>query len=67
LFKGKLFGMTDYVNPKDHEEPIEQVLVKMTNGGVDHALECCGISSCIVKIFKLPFCIKVHRTSEFST
>ena len=67
LIKGKTFGMTDYVNPKDHEEPIEQVLVKMTNGGVDHALECCGIPSCIVKIFKLPFCIKVHRTSEFST
>lgn len=48
LFKGKMFGMTDFVNPKDHEEPVEQVLMKMTNGGVDHALECCGIPSCMV-------------------
>jgi Zn-dependent alcohol dehydrogenase len=48
LFKGKMFGMTDFVNPKDHEEPVEQVLMKMTNGGVDHALECCGIPSCVV-------------------
>jgi Zn-dependent alcohol dehydrogenase len=59
--------MTDYVNPKDHEEPVEQVLVKMTNGGVDHALECCGIPSCMVRIhLYLNFrFVKVHRTSNF--
>ena len=45
---GKIFGLTEFVNPKDHEEPVEQVLAKMTNGGVDHALECCGIPSCMV-------------------
>uniref|UniRef100_A0A0P5RR22 Alcohol dehydrogenase class n=1 Tax=Daphnia magna TaxID=35525 RepID=A0A0P5RR22_9CRUS len=48
---GKMFGITEFVNPKDHEEPIEKVLVKMTNGGVDHALECCGIASCMKAAF----------------
>ena len=47
---GKIFGITEYINPKDHEEPVEQVLFKMTNGGVDHALECCGIPACMVKL-----------------
>lgn len=33
---GKKLGMTDGVNPKDHgDKPIQQVIVKMTNGGVD--------------------------------
>lgn len=48
---GKKFGITEYVNPKDHEEPIEQVLFKMTNGGVDHALECCGVPACMKSAF----------------
>lgn len=48
LSLGKIFGITEYVNPKDHEEPIEKVLIELTNGGLDHALECCGIPSCMV-------------------
>uniref|UniRef100_A0A3B4BI48 Uncharacterized protein n=1 Tax=Periophthalmus magnuspinnatus TaxID=409849 RepID=A0A3B4BI48_9GOBI len=38
----KEFGATDVVNPKDHSKPIEEVLVEMTDGGVDYSFECVG-------------------------
>lgn len=52
-FTGKKFGITDFVNPKDHDGPIEHVLIEMTGGGVDYAFECCGIPACMVKHFIL--------------
>lgn len=36
------FGATHFVNPKDHDEPIQQVLTKMTHGGFDYTFECIG-------------------------
>ncbi|RYY73538.1 MAG: S-(hydroxymethyl)glutathione dehydrogenase/class III alcohol dehydrogenase [Gammaproteobacteria bacterium] len=36
------FGATDFVNPKDHAELIQQVIVDMTDGGVDYSFECIG-------------------------
>src|SRR5690625_2237116 len=36
------FGATDFVNPKDHSDPIQQVIVDMTDGGVDYSFECIG-------------------------
>jgi S-(hydroxymethyl)glutathione dehydrogenase/alcohol dehydrogenase len=36
------FGATDFVNPKDHGAPIQQVIVDMTDGGVDYSFECIG-------------------------
>ncbi|KAI7801845.1 hypothetical protein IRJ41_017739 [Triplophysa rosa] len=38
----KTFGATEFVNPKDHSKPIQEVLRELTNGGVDFALECVG-------------------------
>ncbi|KAJ3210226.1 NAD/NADP dependent alcohol dehydrogenase [Dinochytrium kinnereticum] len=39
----KQFGATEFVNPKDHPDtPIQQVLVGMTDGGVDYSFECIG-------------------------
>ncbi|WP_201448387.1 S-(hydroxymethyl)glutathione dehydrogenase/class III alcohol dehydrogenase [Caenispirillum salinarum] len=35
-------GATDVVNPKDHDRPIQEVLVEMTDGGVDYSFECIG-------------------------
>src|SRR5690606_8024408 len=35
-------GATDFVNPKDHARPIQDVIVEMTDGGVDHSFECVG-------------------------
>ncbi|WP_417331540.1 S-(hydroxymethyl)glutathione dehydrogenase/class III alcohol dehydrogenase [Halomonas cupida] len=36
------FGATDFVNPKDYSDPIQQVIVDMTDGGVDYSFECIG-------------------------
>ncbi|XP_017281681.1 alcohol dehydrogenase 1-like [Kryptolebias marmoratus] len=40
--KAKVLGATDFVNPKDHNKPIHEVLAGMTNGGVDYSVECVG-------------------------
>ena len=38
----KQLGATDCVNPKDHDAPIQDVLVEMTDGGVDYSFEAVG-------------------------
>lgn len=38
----KKFGITDFVNPKDHTKPIQDVLIEMTSGGLDYTFECIG-------------------------
>jgi S-(hydroxymethyl)glutathione dehydrogenase/alcohol dehydrogenase len=39
----KLLGATDFINPKDYPDtPIQQVIVELTNGGVDYSFECIG-------------------------
>ncbi|ATH83025.1 S-(hydroxymethyl)glutathione dehydrogenase/class III alcohol dehydrogenase [Ectopseudomonas mendocina] len=35
-------GLTDFVNPKEHSKPIQEVIVEMTDGGVDYSFECIG-------------------------
>jgi S-(hydroxymethyl)glutathione dehydrogenase/alcohol dehydrogenase len=35
-------GATDCINPKDHDKPIQDVIVTMTDGGVDYSFECIG-------------------------
>jgi Zn-dependent alcohol dehydrogenase len=30
------------VNPKDYDKPIQQVIVDLTDGGVDYSFECIG-------------------------
>ncbi|MEI7037289.1 S-(hydroxymethyl)glutathione dehydrogenase/class III alcohol dehydrogenase [Fulvimonas yonginensis] len=35
-------GATDCVNPKDYDKPIQEVIVDMTDGGVDYSFECIG-------------------------
>lgn len=38
----KDFGATDFVNPKNFDKPIQEVIVEMTEGGVDYSFECVG-------------------------
>ena len=38
----KKMGATDFVNPSEHDRPIQEVLIEMTNGGVDYSFECIG-------------------------
>ncbi|KAF9610688.1 hypothetical protein IFM89_023944 [Coptis chinensis] len=42
VLDAKNFGVTEFVNPKDHDKPIQQVLVDLTDGGVDYSFECIG-------------------------
>lgn len=38
----RLLGATDCVNPKDYSDPIQDVIVDLTDGGVDYSFECVG-------------------------
>ncbi|GAB2553888.1 S-(hydroxymethyl)glutathione dehydrogenase/class III alcohol dehydrogenase [Rhodanobacter koreensis] len=39
----KLLGATDFINPRDYPDtPIQQVIVELTDGGVDYSFECIG-------------------------
>mgnify|MGYP006136848397 FL=1 len=38
----KKLGATDCINPKDHDKPIQDVIVELTDGGVDYSFECIG-------------------------
>ena len=35
-------GATDCINPKNYDKPIQDVIVELTDGGVDYSFECIG-------------------------
>jgi S-(hydroxymethyl)glutathione dehydrogenase/alcohol dehydrogenase len=38
----KMLGATDFVNPSQYDKPIQDVIVDLTDGGVDYSFECIG-------------------------
>lgn len=38
----KKLGVTDCINPKNYDKPIQDVIVELTDGGVDFSFECIG-------------------------
>ena len=40
LAKG--MGATDFINPNDYDKPVQDVIVELTDGGVDYSFECVG-------------------------
>ncbi|HCL5871685.1 S-(hydroxymethyl)glutathione dehydrogenase/class III alcohol dehydrogenase [Klebsiella pneumoniae] len=38
----KEMGATDFINPNDYDKPIQDVIVELTDGGVDFSFECIG-------------------------
>jgi len=36
------FGATDFVNPRDHQKPVQEVIADLTGGGVDFSFEAIG-------------------------
>ncbi len=38
----KQLGATDCINPKNYDKPIQEVIVEMTDGGVEYSFECIG-------------------------
>uniref|UniRef100_A0A2P2JUG2 alcohol dehydrogenase n=1 Tax=Rhizophora mucronata TaxID=61149 RepID=A0A2P2JUG2_RHIMU len=45
--KAKAFGVTEFINPDDCSEPIQQVIKHITNGGTDYSFECIGDTGAI--------------------
>ncbi len=35
-------GATDCLNPRDYDRPLQEVIVELTDGGVDYSFECIG-------------------------
>ncbi|CAN6458565.1 unnamed protein product [Victoria cruziana] len=48
----KKFGCTEFVNPKDYDRPVQEVISEMTNGGVDRSVECTGNISAMISAFE---------------
>ncbi|XLT56335.1 hypothetical protein HN873_048939, partial [Arachis hypogaea] len=57
----KNFGVTEFINPKEHDKPIQQVIVDLTDGGVDYSFECIGNVS--VMRAALECCHKVNTAA----
>ncbi|KAK3535309.1 hypothetical protein QTP70_007661 [Hemibagrus guttatus] len=51
----KTFGVTEFVNPNDHNKPIQEVLMEMTGGGVDYSFECVGNVTLMVGFSRAAF------------
>ncbi|KAJ8616770.1 hypothetical protein MRB53_036142 [Persea americana] len=50
--EAKKFGVTEFVNPKDHNRPVQEVIAEMTNGGVDRSVECTGNVNAMISAFE---------------
>ncbi|XP_059665866.1 alcohol dehydrogenase 3-like [Cornus florida] len=48
----KKFGVTEFINPKDHNKPVQEVLAEMTGGGVDRSIECTGYTDAMISAFE---------------
>ncbi|KAI4374197.1 hypothetical protein MLD38_012216 [Melastoma candidum] len=48
----KKFGVNEFVNPKDHNKPVQEVIAEMTNGGVDRSVECTGNINAMISAFE---------------
>ena len=38
----RILGATDCINPKDYDKPIQDMIIELTDGGVDYSFECIG-------------------------
>ncbi|KAK9096361.1 hypothetical protein Sjap_021858 [Stephania japonica] len=48
----KKFGVTEFLNPKDHDKPIQEAIAAITDGGVDRSIECTGNISAMISAFE---------------
>jgi len=51
FIKARALGVTDCINPKDHEQPIHEVITEMTDGGVYYSFECIGNTEVLYEAF----------------
>lgn len=50
--QARKFGVTEFVNPNDHNKPVQEVIAAMTNGGVDRSVECTGNVEAMISAFE---------------
>ncbi|KAL0438187.1 UNVERIFIED_CONTAM: Alcohol dehydrogenase 2 [Sesamum latifolium] len=50
--EAKKFGVTEFVNPKDYDKPVQEVIAEMTDGGVDRSVECTGNVNAMISAFE---------------
>ncbi|KAF9678990.1 hypothetical protein SADUNF_Sadunf07G0093600 [Salix dunnii] len=50
--EAKKFGVTEFVNPKDYNKPVQEVIAEMTDGGVDRSVECTGSINAMISAFE---------------
>lgn len=50
--KAMLLGATGCVNPSNYNKSIQEVIVELSQGGVDYALECVGSPAVMVGVQK---------------
>ncbi|GLJ33666.1 hypothetical protein SUGI_0676660 [Cryptomeria japonica] len=50
--KAKEFGVTEFINPKDYQKPVQQVIADITDGGVDYSIECTGNINAMIQAFE---------------
>ncbi|KAK6940562.1 Alcohol dehydrogenase-like, C-terminal, partial [Dillenia turbinata] len=50
--EAKKFGVTEFVNPEDHDRPVQEVIAEMTDGGVDRSIECTGNINAMISAFE---------------
>ncbi|KAM1537464.1 hypothetical protein PS1_002391 [Malus domestica] len=50
--EAKKFGVTEFVNPREHKKPVQEVIAELTNGGVDRSIECTGSVEFMISAFE---------------
>ena len=58
----KKFGVTEFVNPREHDKPVQQVIAEMTDGGVDRSVECTGSIQAMIQAFECVHDVNVSFT-----
>ncbi|XP_071077364.1 alcohol dehydrogenase class-3 isoform X1 [Desmodus rotundus] len=53
--RAKEFGASECISPQDFSKPIQEVIIEMTDGGVDYSFECIGNVKVMKFLGKLMF------------
>lgn len=64
--RAKEFGASECINPQDFSKPIQEVLIEMTDGGVDYSFECIGNVKVMVGMLSFVPCVCVCNCPFFS-
>ena len=54
------FGATEFLNPMKYSKPIQQVLVELTDGGLDYTFECIGNVKTMVHYKVVPILLDIN-------